>query len=247
MKTKLMILILILSISLHAVSKSGIIFLNIGGNAVGSLIKGAVIGKVRNFHDISKMLLWGGAAGMGFYEAKNIIGKGHVFPGLLLANISASVTDNVATGNNPLSQIGYTLGPVRINFSSRFRINFDVSAKNIIELIATSGIATGGGFRDGLFYFTTQNKDGNTLGWCHGVYPIMLHGTNGRVYHHEVIHAVQNLQLMALSPEPFSKKRKSFFTGLRFEVTNFCVDYLMSKTSYDHNFKEIEVNFFNKK
>src|SRR5688572_8963935 len=51
--------------------------LNVGAQAIMTLISGAVQGHVRSPRDVARCLLAGSASGFGFYEAKSLIGRHH--------------------------------------------------------------------------------------------------------------------------------------------------------------------------
>ena len=76
----------------NAVSENTIRLYNVAGQGVFTLIRGVIQGKVKTFKDVLKTLVWGSAAGYGFYEAKKMIGNGKVTAGVMLANLSASIS-----------------------------------------------------------------------------------------------------------------------------------------------------------
>lgn len=242
--------------SLKAATAGEVQAYNIAGNALSTLLRGVLQGNVKNVKDAAKMLLVGGAAGYGFYQAKAMVGKGNVFPGVLLANFSASVTENVALGNNPLSHISYSFGPVRVSLATPLNrrggalITTDLSPKDILSLALAFTQADKIRIKNGLFGFEADEKMKNgAIGWNLGLFPTIVTGTKDYVYNHEVIHVVQNLQFMAASYEPYARKedtKKTLFKfdGLRFQLFSIAADLSMSQFSYENNLKEIEAFFF---
>lgn len=250
----MMVLFLMVPNQAKAATETEITLANVGGNAVATLLRGVLEGKVKNLKDAGKMLLYGGAAGYGFYQSKKLVANGNTFAGVMLANISASVTENTAVGNHPLSHIGYSLGPIRVRVATPLNkdggatINMDVSPKEIISLVAAFKNADSFSFKDGLFTFKAQQQLGQAIGWCYGLYPTVMDGTDNYVYNHEVVHVVQNLQLMASSYEPFMKyggeKGTFSFSGVRLQTLGVVADLSLSQFSYEDNLKEIEAFHF---
>lgn len=252
---KIIILILLLSFTMtaYAANSTQIKLGNIGGNAIFTLVRGILQGKVKNLKDIGKMLWWGGVSGYGFYQSKNLISKGKILPGVIMANLSASVTENVSTGNHPLSRIGYSVGFARINITTPFNknkdaiINFDISPKEIIALAVAIKHSNKIVFKNGLISFKAKEKFGNAIGWCVGIFPTVVTNTKEYVYNHEVIHMVQNLQLMSVSYEPFFRKKKQhslFDFHIRTQSSSVVFELINKSSSYDKNIKEVEAHYF---
>ena len=103
-------------------------------------------------------------------------------------------------------------------------------------------------FKDGLITFESKEKFGKAIGWCYGLYPTVMTGTENYVYRHEVVHVVQNLQLMSSSYEPFiktgSKKTAFRINGIRLQSLGVIADLSLSQFSYESNLKEIEAFHF---
>jgi hypothetical protein len=248
----IIILLLSFSITVYAVNSTQIKLGNIGGTAIMTLVRGILQGKVHNLKDIGKMLLYGGISGYGFYQSKNLISKGKVLPGVVLANLSVSVVENVSNRNHLLSHIGYSLGFARINISTPFNknkgsiINVDISPKEIIALFVAIKYSNKIVFKDGVISFKAKEKFGNAIGWCAGAFPTVVENIKEYVYKHEVIHMVQNLQLISVSYEPFFKKKKHhslFDFHIRTQSLNVVFGILNTK-DYDKNIKEIETHYF---
>jgi hypothetical protein len=196
---------------LEAVSDNTIRAYNIAGQGLGTLIRGLIQGKVKSFKSAAKMLLWGSAAGYGFYESKRMIGNGSVTGGVILANISASISENTSRGDNPLAYLGYTIGPARINIATPFAgkertlFNIQISPMDIIGFANAMKNADKVSFRNGMISFeSTTPITENSRGWTMGIYPTVVSGAPGHVFNHETIHVVQYIQTMAVSPQPLT-------------------------------------------
>ncbi len=203
-------------IKLRADSKNAIKFYNILGHSVGTLVKGIVQGKVKSFKSAAKMILWGSISGYGFYQSKKMIGNGNVTEGVILANISASVTENITRGDNPLAYIGYTVGPVRLRFKTplagkeRTSVHLDISPMDIYTFAWSLNRAQHFSFKNGMINFSADSAPDistgyTTRGWTMGIYPTVVKNKPDEVYYHESIHAIQYIQEMSLSPKLFSK------------------------------------------
>ena len=81
---------------LQAVSEGTIQLGNVIGNAITTVVRGLVSGQVKSVGDALKLAAYGGASGYGFYQAKNLVAKGNIAAGVALANLSASVCENVS-------------------------------------------------------------------------------------------------------------------------------------------------------
>lgn len=241
----------------EAVSEGTIQLGNVIGNAVTTLVRGLVFGQVKSVGDALKMAAYGGAAGYGFYQAKNLVAGGNITAGVALANLSASVSENVSMGQHPLAYIGYSFGFSRIRVATPLAknpvaiINFDVSARDIVSTVMAIKYADGFSFKGGLFTFTAKESySGNATGWTFGPYATVMEGAGDQVLGHEAVHVIQNLQLMAASPyEPFMKTssrtaRLFGFSGLRLDALSVLNDLAMSSQEYRGQWKEIEAYHF---
>lgn len=233
-------------INIYADNSTKIKLWNIGGTAIMTLSRGLLEGKVKSVKDVMKMLFYGVVSGYGFYQSKKLISNGKVFPGVLLANVSASVVENVATGKHPLSRIGYSIGFMRVNlypFKSKF-INFDFSPKDVVSLFISLKITKKIVFKNGLISFEAEKKFEDGIGWCSGIYPTIVLNTKEYVYNHEVVHMVQNLQLMIFSYEPFFSKKKFHLFEIRTQTFNVVYGIYEKISSYKKDIREIESFYF---
>ena len=97
------VFLLMPAMKVHAVTEKTVKLGNVLGSSVTTLARGLLQGQVHGFKDVVKMLAYGAASGYGFYQAKKQVANGHTFSGVLLANLSASVIENVPSGEGPLS------------------------------------------------------------------------------------------------------------------------------------------------
>ena len=234
---------------------------NILGSAVSTLVKGIIQGKVKNFGDAGKMFLYGGVAGYGFYTAKTMASKGNITSGVMLANLSASISENVSWGENPLAYIGYSLGPVRVKVATPLAknpagiVNVNVSAKEIINLAYSLSKADKVSFKYGLLTFEASEKlDGIALGWTKGIFPTTLFGTYDYVLNHEMVHVIQSIQLSSVSLyEPLIQKNHNdssgksgffHFEGIKLDLFSLANDLANASIQYDSRWQEIEAHHF---
>jgi hypothetical protein len=242
---------------LDAVSENTIRVYNIAGQAVGTLLRGIIQGKVKNFKDALKSLSYDSVAGYGFYESKKLIGKGQITGGVLLANLSASISENVAMGKNPLSYLGYTVGPFRFMIATPFAkkpraiFNIMTSPRNVAYFIKSLQNSDKTSFRNGLITFEAREYYENAIGWAYGIYPVVLADKPDWVFQHEVIHVVQDLQLMSVSPEPYmflkpgnNKKTSLLRFGFKLNLLQLVVSEVGHYQSYSNRWDEVEAYFF---
>jgi len=241
---------------LSAVSESTMILGNVVGSGVTTLVRGLLQGQVHNFKDAVKCLAYGSASGYGFYQSKKLVAADRIFSGILLANLSASVIDNVTSGEGPLSYLGFSLPLVRIEIATplaRQKHSFlraTVSPRDAISLALSLSKSNRVFLRNGMLAFEADKPlADNVRGWAYGIFPTMLVGTADSVYRHEMVHVVQSLQLMAASPEPFLKghrrdegKAKFLdFAGFRVQAIGLTNDLTLAKLqSYDKYWREAE-------
>ena len=242
----------------QAVSNGTIQLGNVIGNALTTVVRGIVSGQVKSVGDALKMVAYGGAAGFGFYQAKNLVAKGNITSGVALANLSASVCENVSYGQHPLAYIGYTLGFSRIRIATplaknpRAIVNLEISAHDIVNTFMAVKHADSFSFKGGLFSFSAKDAyKNNALGWTFGPYATTMQNAPDRVFAHEAVHVIQNLQLAASSPyEPFLKKSGSrtaklfAFSGLKIDALALANNMAMNAQDYESQWKEIEAYSF---
>ncbi len=241
---------------LSAVTERTVVLGNIVGSGVTTLVRGLIQGQVHNFKDAVKCLAYGSAAGYGFYQSKKLVGGNHVFSGVLLANLSVSVIDNVTSGEGPLSYLGFSLPLARIEIATplakqkRSLLRVTVSPRDAISIALSLSKSDRVSLRNGMLAFEADTPlSENVRGWAYSMFPTVLSGTAESVYQHEMVHVVQSLQLMAASPEPFLKSHRREegkaklldFAGFRAQTLGLVNDLTMAKLqSYDKYWREAE-------
>jgi len=228
------------------------------GTGLSTLVSGLVNGRVKSIGDGLAMFLYGNAAGYGFYQSKKLVAGGQVPVGLLLANLSASVSENAALKENPLAYINLSWGFARVRIATplarnaRSAIGVDISSREVLSLALSLSHASKVTFRDGMIGFESKTSYGTALGWTRGMFATTMQGTSDQVYRHEMVHVVQNLQLTSQNfYEPFlnytdESENKSFFSfqGFRLDTMGVANDLLMGMQSYDTQWKELEAYHF---
>jgi hypothetical protein len=163
--------------------------------------------------DILKYLGIGAASGFSFYEAKRIVGADRTTEGWLLANATASVVENAASGERAFGRIGYTVGPLRLRFATPLAQQAVATVEADWSLaetaLLTRGRLVGDHFRvrHGLIAIdrdtpwpTTALGGKPFYGLTNGVFPGVAPGHDAFVWPHEMVHVVQDLQLDSVEP-----------------------------------------------
>lgn len=255
-----MVLIMVPASELKAVSNGAIVAGNVIGTGVSTLLRGLIMGNIRSFKDVSKCFIYGSAAGLGFYQSKAMAAKGNILAGVLLANLSASVAENVAMGEGPLDYLGFSFPFIHLQVATPLAKNpaaiFEASfcSRDIISFISSISKAKHVSFRNGLLTFTADEPMAKgVMGWTTGIFPTTLSGGAEQVMNHEAIHAIQNLQLMAVSPEPLLSRKSDpdrstkalRFSGFRLQAFGLANDLVLhGLQKYDMRWKEIEAYYF---
>jgi hypothetical protein len=219
-----LILVWLFDGSAAAADRPAIAAVNVGMQAGLTLVRSVVQRKVRSRRQVLRTLLWGGVSGTGFYTAKELVASERFASGWIVANLAASVSENVAVGLHPLAQIGYSLGPVRFRVplatfqkDADARVYVDVSAYQTTALLwAMAGherMRLKGGLlafeRDTPYRESQKAGDpdvrgfvaGRTAGMFPGVWTgIETFGVLDEAWRHEAVHAVQSLQFDAVEP-----------------------------------------------
>jgi hypothetical protein len=263
MKKKTMAIVILMvvwmlmpSARLQAVQEKTVVLGNVIGSSLTTLVRGLIQGEVHGFKDVAKLLTYGAASGFGFYEAKKQVAAGRTFSGILLANLSASVIDNVTSGEGPFSYIGFTLPLVRLEIATplarqnRSLLRFTVSPRDVISLALAFSKSDRVSLRGGMLSFEADTPlAAGVRGWAYSIFPTVLAGQPDSVYRHEMVHVVQSLQLMAASPEPMvhgyrrerGKAKLLDFAGVRVQAIGLANDLTLAKfQAYDEYWKEAE-------
>jgi hypothetical protein len=254
------ILIMVPAAELKAASNGAVLAGNILGTGVGTVLRSLIMGNIKSFKDFSKCFIYGSAAGLGFYQSKAMAAKGNILPGVLLANLSASVAENVAMGEGPLDYLGFSFPFIHLQVATPLAKNpsaiFDVSfsSRDIASFFTSIKNAKHVSFRNGLLTFTADEPmSKGAQGWTAGIFPTTLSGGTEQVMGHEAIHAIQSLQLMAISPEPLLARKSDSdrntkalrFSGVRLQAFGLANDLVLhGLQKYDMRWKEIEAYYF---
>ena len=253
-------LIMVPAAELKAASNGAVLTGNILGTGISTVLRSLIMGNIKSFKDVSKCLVYGSVAGLGFYQSKAMAAKGNILTGVLLANLSASVAENVAMGEGPLDYLGFSFPFVHLQIATPLAkhpaaiIDASFCSRDIISFIGSINKAKHVAFRNGLLTFTADEPMAKgVLGWTTGIFPTTLSGGSEQVMGHEAIHAIQNLQLMAVSPEPFLSRKSNSerntkvlrLSGVRVQAFGVANDLVMhGLQKYDMRWKEIEAYHF---
>jgi hypothetical protein len=250
-------LTLSLAIDAHAADGRA---LNIGAQAIVTVVSGYVQGHCRG-RDLWRCLTAGAVAGYGFYEAKNMVSHNDVTAGWLVANVAASLSENVAAGKHPLAQVGYSLGPVRVRvpicrFDPRADsyVYVDASLAQTVAMWHAMGDNDSMHLRRGMIMFERDSpypaSDGGTFdGYTWGMFPGVAPAADRELWHHEIIHAVQSLQaqsvepslrILTYTPPPPARKRFVRFEHLHLGVIEGLNSLATDQQSYEDRWNEIE-------
>jgi len=191
---------------------------NVGATAFFSVFSGMRQGQINSCRDFWRHLLIGGGAGAAFYESKRLAGNGKVTAGWLLANATATIVENTASGEHPIGRIGYTVGPLRLRVATPYvrdgaaKIDADVSIAQTILLGAAFGAGERVSFRNGLIAVdrdTPWNLEGRfPEGATFGVFPGVIPGAARKTWHHETVHAIQAQQISSTAEPVLTITRK---------------------------------------
>lgn len=192
-------------------SRAEIGAVNAGVTGALALARGAVTGTVRSWPDAARVFGVGAAGGLGFALAKREIGKGRSTTALPLVYASASVVENVATGEHPLGRVRVGLGPadvrVRTPFASRpgplVEVEVDPLATAALVVLPLAGYRAelNGSFlfwRSDEDYFSTSN--GLASGVALGRVIVVSNEAFAETLRHEAVHALQSRQAGAVAP-----------------------------------------------
>jgi hypothetical protein len=190
---------------------------NVGLTSVFTLVTAVVQRQIHSPRDAVRDLLIGSGAGASFYEAKRIAGGGRVTEGWLIANAASTIIENTASGEHPLGQIGYTVGPLRFRFATPLsrkavaRIEADWSLAETVFLGVARRDANHVRLRNGLIAINrdsgwpTNDVAGGLFGGrTSGVFPGVAPGQGPVTWAHETIHAIQCQQLDSVEPPVYT-------------------------------------------
>jgi hypothetical protein len=187
---------------------------NVGLTSVFTLFSARVQQRRRfTLGDVLKYLGIGAASGLSFYEAKRIVGADRTTEGWLLANATASVVENTASGERAFGRIGYTVGPLRLRFATPLAQQAVATVEADWSLAETGALIRGRllgdhfRVRHGLIAidrdtpWPTNALSGRPFyGLTNGVFPGVAPGHDAIVWPHEMVHVVQDLQFDSVEP-----------------------------------------------
>lgn len=253
------VLLLFITVEVHAASEGRIRALNVGAQAVMTLVSGLVQGKVKGLADVGNCLGSGAVGGYGAFESKILISNGHVGNGWLLANLSASLSENAAAGKLPWKQAGYSIGPLRLRVSFDRRDDayayVDASVYETTNLIQAHRRNDKLHFQSGMIVFEkrqpyeSSSRTRPYQGETWGIYPGVWTLADPDLRPHETIHAVQSLQgdavepsfeLLTLHPQPAARRRWIRFDHLKLGLVNSLSATALGRQNYERRWTEIE-------
>jgi hypothetical protein len=187
--------------------RTAIALVNAGVTGVLSLTRGVVSGNVRDVPDGLVAFGTGAVAGLGFYEAKRQIGLDRIAFGTALAFASASVVENVASGEHPLGYLRAGPGPFDLRVRTPLARGAGPAVRLEIDPVATIGSAVMplAGYRADFCGFTLcfrGESDPETFhqgGLAVGRLILVSGDATPMVVTHEMIHYVQAVQLSAVT------------------------------------------------
>ena len=196
----------------------------------------------------------GAVAGLGFYQAKRLAGKGDITTGWLVANLATSVVENTTAGEHPLSRLGYTFGPMRLRVATPFDaggeslVDVDLSLAETGYLIRAFDDADDVDIRDGMIWWETENQDRNDEGtifngYTWGIYPGTWRRAPDHTWSHEAVHAIQAMQLDSVEPPLYTvtRERRLFrVRHIRGGAVNVADNLYWGQRDYEDRWAEIE-------
>ena len=232
--------------------------LNIGITAFFTVFSAMRQKQITSWRDIPKYLLVGGGAGAAYYESKRLVGDGNVTAGWLIANATTSVVENVTSGEHPVGQVGYTLGPMRFRVATPYArkaaatVETDLSVAEVVFL----GLALDHGetmsFRNGIITVDRDDpwhtEDFRPIGVTFGVFPGAIPGVPRTVWQHEMVHVIQFHQVDAIEPplltlakEPASGEARPLFVfrHVRAGFTHL-LNFTQDRRNYADRWHEVE-------
>jgi hypothetical protein len=250
-----LMLVAALALPARAADRERIAALNVAGTTLFTWLGCVVRAKLtRTPAHHGRCLAAGAIGGAGFYEAKRLMGEGHVTTGWLVANAAASVVENTTAGEHPLSRIGYTFGPLRLRVVTPFDraresiVDVDISAAETGYLARAIHDADDVDIRDGMIWSETRRPSVDdqgrvTHGYTWGIYPSVWSSAARDVWHHEAVHSVQSMQLDSVEPPALTLDRERRMVRVRFlraGALNVADNISAQAVPYEDRWVEIE-------
>lgn len=193
------------------VDRRRLLAVNVGLTSLFTLARGVVGGSVHGAGDGAEALGWGAVAGLGFYLAKDAVGRGHEPLGVGLAFASASLAENAARGGGAFGHARVGFGPIDLRLRTPLATDEDgpnlAAEVDPLSAAALVGLPLRGGrpiIRGGLLLYvfddlgTTRyyRRRGNTIGRVARVDA----RAQDLVVRHEMVHQIQAIQVGAVTP-----------------------------------------------
>jgi hypothetical protein len=184
---------------------------NVGLTAALTLARGVLGGTVDDAGGGAAAVGWGAVAGLGFYLAKDAVGRGDEALGVGLAFASASLAENAGGGGGPLGHVRVGFGPLDLRLRTPLASDGagPVLATELDPIGATALLAApvAGGrpiVRGGALLYVYDDlgetrhyrRRGNTIGRVARVDAT----ARDEVVRHEIIHQIQAVQVSAVTP-----------------------------------------------
>lgn len=249
MRRRALLLLLLFALPATAASREQIATINIAGTSLFTYLSCLVQKKARP----RTCLAAGALAGLGFYQAKRLAGRGDIATGWIVANVSSSIVENTASGAHPLSRIGYTFGPLRFRVSTPAEkdrpswVDIDVSAAETGFLARALNDADDVDVRDGMLWYETRDprREDNVIfhGYTWGIFPGVWTGAAQHTWHHEAVHVMQAQQLDSFDPPALTLQRKPRAVRIRYlraGALNLADNLISSRLPYEDRWAEIE-------
>lgn len=176
-----------------------------------SLVHAWLSGNVESRSDAVLAFAGGAVGGLGFYEAKRLIATEHEVSGIALAHLSASLVRNIAHAENPLSLLCAGPGPVDVCFRTGLQrgqnpgLVVEANALAVGALVVLPMLGVRPAFRSGHLYYLTDRSlgtrgDFTRRGAAFGRTIVVHRHAPREIWAHEMIHAVQSMQIGAVTP-----------------------------------------------
>lgn len=174
-----------------------------------------VEGELESWQEAVEIFLYGGAGGYGFYQAKQLVGRGKPVAGLGLAQLSSSVVENAVQNRHPLSHLRFGPGPVDLRVRTplarttdsppvTLEINALTTVFDLIHLVRSGRqpLFAGGtiGFRNTAAADLSTAGSHRADGYAVGRSFVLSRDAEPLTTRHELIHVIQVLQAGATTP-----------------------------------------------
>ena len=191
-------------------SRRRLLAANVGLTALFTLARGVVGGSVDGAGDGAAAFGWGAVAGLGFYLAKDAVGRGDEALGVGLAFASASLAENAGGGGGPLGHVRVGFGPLDLRLRTPLAsgdgpaLAAEIDPLSVAALLAAPvaggrPIVRGGALLyvyDDLGQTRQYRRRGNTIGRVARVDAEV----RDEVVRHEIVHQIQAIQASAVTP-----------------------------------------------